>query len=116
MTRIPLRERRVTQANCCPAGTHPATILSVVEDGDDEDRYWTVRWEVSPEGAGRSFEIERTYDVEEMADVVADLGIAKDREDLDASEVSGGALAVVRTFGGMRYAKVIDTEPLPQSA
>ena len=115
--KIPVRTKRSKLVpSCCPAGTHPATVLSVVEGGDEEDRYWTVHWEVAPEHLETTFEIEQICDVDEMADIVADLGIAGRRRSLAPDDIRGQALAVIRTFGGGKYAKVVETEPLPKAA
>ena len=91
----------------CPAGLHRARLDSVAEI---ERNAFKLHWTVMPAGSRRRYRMDQQVDARGLADVAVDLGLAG--QQLDPVDIAGECRAQVRTFGGQRSARIMDTQPL----
>ena len=103
---IPIRPKRGRET-VCPRGSYKGTVESVTE----KDESYIVMWLIDTTGmpGGRIYKVPQECDLEDLADVVSDLGIKG--ETVEVGAIRGTALCHVRTFGGKTESKVVDTDP-----
>ena len=102
MTSIPIRPKRGRKP-VCPRGTYQGTVHAITHRDDE----YTIIWLIDT--PDQVFKVPQVCDGEGLADVVADLGITGDSVEL--GDIRGNATCHVRTFGGRKEAKVVDTDP-----
>ena len=104
--KIPEIKRRARN-DVCPAGLHRALLDSVVALGAAD---FKLCWTVMPTGSRRRYRIEQQVAARELADIAVDLGLGG--QELEPVDIAGECRVQVRTFGGQRSARIMDTMPL----
>ncbi len=99
--------RAARPSTVCPAGSWPAECRGGRHVGGGE---YEIAWRVTPAGSRRAFELVQRTGRAGLNAAAVDLGFGG--REIQPEDLAGRCLVTVRTFGGARSARVLDTAPL----